>query len=335
MSVGTFFYEQLFETPKWAPSSPTQLAARTVIVTGSNSGLGLETAIRLASLSPKLLILAVRTVAKGETARTEIARRSELAPNRVQVWELDMASFASVSAFAARCDRELDRLDVVCANAAMSLNEWVVTKDGWEQVLQVSVIATGLLSVLLLPLLARTATLPLGPGQTAFKPHLTIVSSTVHGWTGINAVPKGSSLLADFNNERGNNNKDAGQRYELSKLLDIFLGRKIASFSSAHGVVVNTVNPGYCNTGFGDESVPALLLALLHSIGRTADVGARNFAYACTTDTPPGAYVSVTSVRKTSRYSRSRAALEIEGQLWDELVEEWLKLEPTVKQIVA
>lgn len=95
----------------------------------------------------------------------------------------------------------------------------------------------------------------------------------MHGWTSINAVPKGSSLLADLNNEKG---KNAGKRYELSKLVVIFLCRKVAVLSSARGVVVNSVNPGYCLTGFGDETVPRLVRPVLHSIGRTAEVGARN-----------------------------------------------------------
>lgn len=178
MSYPNFLHEQLFQTPQWAPSSPTQLSGRTVIVTGGNTGLGLETAVMLAGLDSKLLILAVRSLGKGEAAKVEIVKRSGIAAERVQVWaDLDLTSFDGVKQFAARCDRELDRLDVLCANAGIIFDKWNVTDDGWEQVLQVNVIATGLLSVLLLPLLAKTAALPLAVGQTAFKPHLTILSS--------------------------------------------------------------------------------------------------------------------------------------------------------------
>lgn len=130
---------------------------------------------------------------------------------------------------------------------------------------------------------------------------------------------------------------NAGQRYELSKLIDIFLARKLAALpsASASGAVINTVNPGFCTTGFVDEIVPRVVLPLLNAIGRTAEIGARNLAWACTADTPPGAYVSVTSVRETSNYSRSEAAVRIQDQLWEELVDEWLKIEPKVKLTVG
>lgn len=181
----------------------------------------------------------------------------------------------------------------------------------------------------------------------------------VHGFTALNPIPAGTSILSDVNNEKG---KNAGQRYELTKLLDVFLTRQIASLPAANGVVVNAVNPGFCSTGFGDgvTGPSALALKLLNLVARTAESGARNvsttlligfircrpwltraapslsqLAWACTTDTTPGAYVSVTSVRKTSSYSTSKDAYKFEGEIWNELVDEWSKIEPKVKQIVG
>lgn len=52
--------------------------------------------------------------------------------------------------------------------------DWVTTPEGWEDTLQVNVIATGLLALLALPKLAATADLP---GNDGFKPHLVIVAS--------------------------------------------------------------------------------------------------------------------------------------------------------------
>lgn len=70
------------------------LTGRIAIVTGANIGLGLETAIQLARLDPKLIVLAVRSLEKGEAAKREIAEKSGLAEERVVVRALDMASFA-------------------------------------------------------------------------------------------------------------------------------------------------------------------------------------------------------------------------------------------------
>lgn len=65
----TFFYSQLFVTPSYPESS---FADQTVIVTGSNTGLGLEAARHFYRLNCSRLILAVRTVTKGQTAKEEI-----------------------------------------------------------------------------------------------------------------------------------------------------------------------------------------------------------------------------------------------------------------------
>lgn len=70
--------------------TPALLTGRTVIITGANTGLGYETAILLAKLEPARLIIAVRDAAKGDKAAGEIAEKSGLARDQVEVWELDL-----------------------------------------------------------------------------------------------------------------------------------------------------------------------------------------------------------------------------------------------------
>lgn len=82
----------LFTTLHYAPPAKL-LTDRVALVTGGNAGLGLETAVHLARLEPKLLILAVRDVVRGEKARRVVAERSGLPVERIEVWELDMANF--------------------------------------------------------------------------------------------------------------------------------------------------------------------------------------------------------------------------------------------------
>lgn len=71
--------------------TPGVLTGRTAIITGSNIGLGYEAAIHLGRLEPVRLILAVRDLAKGDRAAGEIAQKSGLARDRVEVWQLDLA----------------------------------------------------------------------------------------------------------------------------------------------------------------------------------------------------------------------------------------------------
>ncbi len=174
-SVFGFLWDTFFAKLKYDPT-PDLLTGRTVIVTGANVGLGFETAVHLGKLDPKLLVIACRNLDKGNAARAKVLARTGLAPERVEVWELDLAEFASVKRFAARANR-LDRLDILCQNAGIATSKFSKTKDGFETTVQVNGLSTGLLALLTLQSVAKTATLPLEAGQKPFKPHSTIVGS--------------------------------------------------------------------------------------------------------------------------------------------------------------
>ena len=60
-----------FVRDQWAPVPPVQtadLAGKTVVVTGANTGLGFETAKHFARMNPAKLILACRSQQRGEAA---------------------------------------------------------------------------------------------------------------------------------------------------------------------------------------------------------------------------------------------------------------------------
>jgi NADP-dependent 3-hydroxy acid dehydrogenase YdfG len=80
------------------PVPTTSLTSKTYIVTGSNNGLGLETARHLVARSASRVILAVRNTTAGETAKSSI-ERSTGRKGVVEVWALDLASFESVTAW--------------------------------------------------------------------------------------------------------------------------------------------------------------------------------------------------------------------------------------------
>ena len=82
--------------PKYCQSQ-VLLHGKTVIVTGSNSGIGKETAKDMAKRGAKV-ILACRNVEKGQEAAREIIHDTN--NESVQVWKLDLTSFASVRTFA-------------------------------------------------------------------------------------------------------------------------------------------------------------------------------------------------------------------------------------------
>jgi retinol dehydrogenase-12 len=87
-------------------------------VTGANVGLGKEAARHFVRLRASKVILACRSVAKGEEAKRDIestTRRTGV----LEVWPLDLADYASVKSFATRAEG-LERLDVVLENAGVN-----------------------------------------------------------------------------------------------------------------------------------------------------------------------------------------------------------------------
>ncbi|KAI9770800.1 MAG: hypothetical protein M1840_003050 [Geoglossum simile] len=225
---------------KWNPDSPPTegFAGKIVIVTGSNVGLGLETARHIVRLGCAKLILAVRNIEKGEAARRDIEKTTGKI-GVIQVWQLDMDSFQSVKSFADRVESELERLDVAILNAGIVSRAFKLSPEGWEETLQVNVLATALLTLLLLPKLRASKT----PSST---PHLGIVGSTRHI---LSSFPQqtNSNILQALSTEDG---YGAGTQYSVSKLLVMYIVDTVANLVAPPDrepeVIVTSTCPGFC-----------------------------------------------------------------------------------------
>lgn len=286
------------------PYPAGSFAGQTVIVTGANIGLGFEAARHFTRLLAARVILAVRDPTKGAAAQRAI----EASTGRlgvVECWQLDMATFASTAAFAARAARELPRLDVVVLNAGVGVASWRASPDGWEQTLQVNVLSTALLGLRLLPAMVRSAAQT--PGVPA--PRMVIVSSEVHQWAcvteQISAWPSltdnGRIGVLEALNDRARSEKDLPARYPLSKLLNLYTMRELAKLvpgtpSHAPAVVVSALNPGFCWSALGREAGWGLYLMQL-AFARSTEKGSRVLVDAATrgADTH-GRYLSSCSV---------------------------------------
>lgn len=114
---------------KWTADDIEDQTGRTAVVTGANSGLGLETAAALAAHGARV-VLAVRTPAKGEAAAEEIRRRTPDADLVVQ--QLDLACLASIREGATRLREEHARIDLLINNAGVMYTPKQLTADGFE-----------------------------------------------------------------------------------------------------------------------------------------------------------------------------------------------------------
>jgi NAD(P)-dependent dehydrogenase (short-subunit alcohol dehydrogenase family) len=148
----TFLHSQLFAKLPYPKSS---FSGQTVIITGSNTGLGLEAARHIARLGASKVILACRTISKGQTAAANITSSEHLTSDRVEVWELDLSSYESVKAFGQRV-QQLDRLDAFIQNAGILTAQYRL-EEGEESTITVNVTSATLLGLLVLPKLRQSA----------------------------------------------------------------------------------------------------------------------------------------------------------------------------------
>ncbi|CAN5689482.1 SDR family NAD(P)-dependent oxidoreductase [soil metagenome] len=115
---------------KWTESDVPDQSGRVAIVTGSNTGLGYETARVLAARGAHV-VLAVRDVAKGQAAAAKIVGLSPRADVKVQ--PLDLGSLQSVRTAAEELKAAYPRMDLLINNAGvMYPSPRQTTKDGFE-----------------------------------------------------------------------------------------------------------------------------------------------------------------------------------------------------------
>ncbi|KAK4118254.1 NAD(P)-binding protein [Parathielavia appendiculata] len=259
-------------------ATPETCSGRTYIVTGANSGIGLEAARHLASLGAGKVILGVRNLVAGEAAKRDIDESAGTAGTDViQVWQVDLCSYDSVRAFVKRAADELDRIDAVIENAGLTLSVREMA-EGHVKPLTVNVLSTFLMAVLLLPVMREKAKKVEG-----VVPRIVVVGSTYGfeatckaDWEGIKEDPiKGMD--------------DEGmaplKTYALTKLMEAFairhLARELVPVEKT-GVIVNLICPGLCITNLV-RSTPQDFKDMMHqmyaAVGRTAEDGSRTLLH--------------------------------------------------------
>jgi len=113
----------------WTTADIPDQTGRTAVVTGANTGLGLETAKALAAKGAHV-VLAVRNLDKGRSAVDQIT--AAVPGAEVELQELDLGSLESVRAAADNLRTKYDRIDLLINNAGVMYPPKETTKDGFE-----------------------------------------------------------------------------------------------------------------------------------------------------------------------------------------------------------
>ena len=330
MSVLAFFYSQLFVTPE-LPKATFQ--GKTVIVTGSNQGLGKEAARHIARLGASTVIIGCRNLESGEEAKKDIEASTSCHREVIQVWKVDLSSYESVQQFGDRAIKSLPRIDAVVQNAGINTSKYRKAEED-ESTIAVNVVSPFLLTLMLLPKLKETAT------KFNVRPMVTIVTSELGGFASLNERKKAApgQLLETMNNET---TADMSSRYSNSKLLEILIVRQMARLRPAHSfpVTIDMVNPGLCFSSLSREfdTLPLRIAKFIafNSFGRTTEVGSRTLVHAAGTGQDKdqelhGQYISDCKVTKGGGIPDSAEAEGLSSQLWDELSRKLEKIRPGV-----
>uniref|UniRef100_H2ZEQ1 Uncharacterized protein n=1 Tax=Ciona savignyi TaxID=51511 RepID=H2ZEQ1_CIOSA len=227
------------------------MEGKTIIITGANAGIGMETALDLVRRGGRV-IMACRNLGKAEVARDKILQESGKCEEAVVIKQLDLSSLQSIRKFASDINATENRIDVLVNNAGLMLPPETTTMDGFEAQVGVNHLGHFLLVNLLLDLLKRSA-----PSR------IVVVASEAHriGNPRINWEDINCGIGLDI--------------YCASKLMNILFARELSdrlkglfNLLSLH---FNSLHPGVIRSGLWyhmhDQNI-SVWRSLLHSMMR-------------------------------------------------------------------
>jgi retinol dehydrogenase 12 len=320
----TLLWSQWCFTP---PYPTTSWTGKTIIVTGSNVGLGREAALHFARLGAEKVILAARNMEALDRVKSLIEETTKCGPRVVECWHLDLCSYDSVKTFAERCN-QLPRIDCLLENAGVSKYRFRMAALDELQI-TTNVVSTFLLALLLLPKLKATAI------KHNTRPHLTIVTSELHHQTTIperKAVANGkhASLLDALNDPK---TASRSARYPVSKLFQVLLVREMTTMFATNNypVVINCVNPGFCHSSLTRSFAPIAYIGKIIMRARSTEVGSRTLVHAASAGPQShGKYLSNCEVALVGNFVRTEEGKEVQKCVWVEVLSRLEGIQPGI-----
>jgi len=245
------------------------LSGKIAIVTGSNTGIGLETAASLYAAGATV-IMACRNMKACEEAIKTHRILSTADPTRVIPMTLDLGSLKSVNVFANEFAKRFPQFDILVNNAGLGFQGYTTTSDGLEQTFGVNHIGHFHLTNLLVPLMRE-------------KGRIVIVSSESHRQ--VSASTRENIL----NNMQKHFNPSADDysmnyTYSTSKLANVLHANELNKRlqKAQKNITVNSLHPGtLIYTSFGRTMVVKILFWLTSFFTMNVEQGAATTVYCC------------------------------------------------------
>lgn len=250
------------------------LDGRVWVVTGANSGLGLESVKALAARGATV-VMACRSPERAEAAAQEVKRETPEA--KIELRSLDVSSLKSVETFAREVSAAYPVIDGLMNNAGIMMVPRSLTVDGFESQLGTNHLGHFALSLRLLPSLER-----------AEAPRIVVIASQAHR--------QGRMRFEDLMSEKSYSPSSA---YGQSKLANLLFAYEAARRFKAAGkkTVVVAAHPGFSTTNLfsfssrGGSKLMEWFVGFGSFLSQPAAAGALPQLYAaCSPDVESGAY---------------------------------------------
>jgi NAD(P)-dependent dehydrogenase (short-subunit alcohol dehydrogenase family) len=233
------------------------LTGKTYLVTGANSGLGLQSTRMLAARGAHV-VMACRSVGRAESAKQGVVRDNPKAS--LELLSLDLSDLRHIEAAAETFSKKHDRLDGLLNNAGLMALPLTRTIDGFEMQMGTNHLGHFALTSLLFPLLIKS------------QGRVVSVSSIMHRFA--------RSVVEDLSYEK--RKYDKWEAYANSKLANLLFTFELAQRAANLPVKVVAAHPGYSATdlqGKGPDAEGAWLMGQLMALSnaffaQSAELGA-------------------------------------------------------------